>query len=452
MPSSSSSPLLSRGSYSEAQRIAAVLRKETVGGALLLVGAAVALVWANSPWGAAYETLRDIRVGPASLHLDLSLGTWAADGLLAIFFFVAGLELKREFVAGDLREPRRAALPIAAAVGGMAVPALLFVLFNLGGEAGSLRGWAIPSATDIAFALAVLAVISTHLPSALRTFLLTLAVVDDLLAIVVIAIFYTEQLSIAFLALTLLPLAVFGFLVQKRVRSWWLLLPLAVLTWVFMHESGIHATVAGVLLAFTVPVVRSDAAGGPDAGPGLAEQFEHRIRPLSAGVAVPVFAFFSAGVAVGGLSGLGASLGDSIAIGIMAGLVLGKAIGITGATWLVSRFTRAQLDENLGWPDVLGLSLLGGIGFTVSLLITELAYGAESASYDHAKVGILVGTLAAALLATVVLRLRNSGYKRMYEEENRDVDQDGIPDAWDPVDDRRARPDGDVSPRPSADG
>ncbi len=441
---STSSRLLSRGSYPEAQRIASVLRKETVGGALLLIGAAIALIWANSPWGGAYETLRDTRVGPASLHLDLTLGTWAADGLLAIFFFVAGLELKREFVAGDLREPRRAALPIAAAVGGMAVPALIFVLFNLGGAGGALRGWAIPSATDIAFALAVLAVISTHLPSALRTFLLTLAVVDDLLAIVVIAIFYTEQLSIGFLALSLLPLAVFGFLVQKRIRSWWLLLPLAALTWVFMHESGIHATVAGVLLAFTVPVVRSEAAGGPDAGPGLAEHFEHRLRPLSAGVAVPVFAFFSAGVAVGWLSGLGDSLGDSIAIGIVVGLVAGKAIGISAATWLVSRFTRAQLDENLGWPDVVGLSLLGGIGFTVSLLITELAYGTESPSYDSAKVGILAGTLAAALLATVVLRLRNRRYRVMYEAEQSDVDADGIPDAWDPVDDR--------APRPSADG
>jgi Na+:H+ antiporter, NhaA family len=437
---STSNRLLSRGSYPEAQRIASVLRKETVGGALLLVGAAIALVWANSPWSGAYESLRDARVGPSSLHLDLSLGTWAADGLLAIFFFVAGLELKREFVAGDLREPRRAALPIAAAVGGMAVPALFFVLLNLGGREGALAGWAIPSATDIAFALAVLAVISTHLPSALRTFLLTLAVVDDLLAIVVIAIFYTEQLSIAFLALALLPLAAFAFLVQRRVRSWWLLLPLAALTWVFMHESGVHATVAGVLLAFTVPVVRSEAAGGPDAGPGLAEHFEHRIRPLSAGVAVPVFAFFSAGVAVGGVSGLGASLGDSIAIGIVVGLVAGKAIGITAATWLVSRFTRAELDENLGWPDVVGLSLLGGIGFTVSLLITELAYGAESESYDHAKVGILAGTIAAALLATVVLRLRNRRYKRMHEEEQRDVDRDGIPDAWDPVDDRVERP------------
>jgi NhaA family Na+:H+ antiporter len=431
-------PLLGRGSWAETRRISDILRKETVGGALLLVAAAVALVWANSPWGAVYETLRDTRVGPASLHLDLTLGTWAADGLLAIFFFVAGLELKREFVAGDLREPRRAALPIAAAVGGMAVPALFFVLLNLGRDDDALRGWAIPAATDIAFALAVLAVISTHLPAALRTFLLTLAVVDDLLAIVVIAVFYTDDFSLTALLLSLLPLALFGLLVQKRIRSWWLLLPLAALTWVFMHESGVHATVAGVLLAFTVPVVRSEAAGGPDAGPGLAEHFEHRFRPISAGIAVPVFAFFSAGVAVGGLSGLIESVTDSVAVGITVGLVLGKAIGITGATWLVSRFTRAELDAQLGWPDVLGLSLLGGIGFTVSLLITELAFGLGTETYDHAKVGILSGTLLAALLATVVLRLRNRRYKRIYEDERADFDRDGIPDVYqrETVDDR----------------
>ena len=211
--------LFSRGSYLEATRIAAVLRKETVGGVLLMVGALIALVWANSPWSAAYESLRDLEVGPhldlgpVPLHLDLTLGTWAADGLLAIFFFVVGLELKREFVAGDLREPRRAVLPVAAAVGGMIVPAVLFTLVNLGTGDGALKGWAIPTATDIAFALAVLAVISTHLPTALRTFLLTLAVVDDLLAITVIAIFYTEQLNVPALLLSLLPLAVFGFLV-----------------------------------------------------------------------------------------------------------------------------------------------------------------------------------------------------------------------------------------------
>jgi NhaA family Na+:H+ antiporter len=340
---------------------------------------------------------------------------------------------------------------VAAAVGGMAVPALFFVLLNLGRDDGALRGWAIPSATDIAFALAVLAVISTHLPAALRTFLLTLAVVDDLLAILVIAVFYTDELSVVALVLSFLPLAVFGFLVQKRIRSWWLLLPLALVTWVLMHESGVHATVAGVLLAFTVPVVRSEAAGGPDAGPGMAEHFEHRVRPISAAIAVPIFAFFSAGVALGGLSGLAASATDSVAVGITVGLVAGKAIGITGATWLVSRFTRAQLDENLRWPDVLGLALLGGIGFTVSLLITELAFGLGSETYDHAKVGILTGTILAAALAAVILRLRNRTYKRMYEEERADFDRDGIPDVYqrETVDDRADhKPEGDGPPPP----
>jgi NhaA family Na+:H+ antiporter len=424
------SRLLSRGSYPEATRIAALLRKETVGGALLLAGTVIALVWANSPWAESYATLRDTRVGPASLHLDLTLGTWAADGLLAVFFFVAGLELKREFVAGDLRDPRKAALPVAAAVGGMVVPALLYAAVNLGAGHGALSGWAIPTATDIAFALAVLAVISTHLPTALRTFLLTLAVVDDLLAITIIALFYTSALSLTPLLLALVPLAVFTFLVQKRVRWWWLLLPLAVLTWALVHASGVHATVAGVLLGFAVPVVRSEAAGGPDAGPGLAEHLEHRFRPISAGFAVPVFAFFSAGVTVGGLTGLRASLTDSVALGIVVALVAGKTIGISAATWLVSRFTRAELDEELGWPDVLGLALLGGIGFTVSLLIGELAFGVGSERDDHVKVGVLVGTVTAALLATVVLRLRNRRYRRIHEAEQVDADADGVPDVY----------------------
>jgi Na+:H+ antiporter, NhaA family len=187
---------------------------------------------------------------------------------------------------------------------------------------------------------------------------------------------------------------------------------------------------AGVLLGFAVPVVRSQAAGGPDAGPGMAEHFEHRFRPISAGFAVPVFAFFSAGVTVGGLTGLRASLTDSVALGIVVALVVGKTIGITAATWLVSRFTRAELDEDLGWPDVLGLSLLGGIGFTVSLLIGELAFGAGSERDEHVKVGVLLGTVLAALLAAVVLRLRNRRYRRIAEQEARDDDGDGVPDVY----------------------
>ena len=418
-----------RGSWTESVRVADVLRKETVGGALLLVAAVVALVWANSPASGSYTALRDLTLGPESLDLELSLGAWAADGLLAIFFFVVGVELKREFVAGDLRDPRRAALPILAALGGVVVPALVYLLVTSGTD-GAATGWAIPTATDIAFALAVLAIISTHLPTALRTFLLTLAVVDDLVAVSIIAVFYTADLDVGLLVAALVPLALFAVAVQRRIRSWWLLLPLAAATWTLVHASGVHATVAGVLLGFTVPVLRSRAAGGPEAGPGLAEHFEHRLRPLSAGLAVPVFAFFAAGVPVGGLAGLRESLSDPLTLGIVAGLLVGKPIGVFGTTWLVARFTHATLDEDLEWLDVLGVALLAGIGFTVSLLIGELAFGGGAGAQDHAKVGILTGSLVSALVASVLVKSRDRAYRRIVEQEEVDTDADGIPDVY----------------------
>ncbi len=408
--------LFSAGRREESFRIGQVLRKETVGGALLLAAAVAALFWANSPWSDAYADVRDFAFGPEALDLHLTVGTWAADGLLAIFFFVAGLELKREFVSGDLRDPRRAALPVAAALGGMAMPALLFVVVNAGTGDGALKGWAIPTATDIAFALAVLAVISTHLPVALRTFLLTLAVVDDLFAIIIIALFFTSDLSLLPLAAALAPLAAFTVLVQRGVRVWWVLLPLAGATWALVHASGVHATVAGVLLGFAVPVLAREAPDRPDR-PALAEHFEHRFRPVSAGVSVPVFAFFAAGVTVGGLEGLGSALRDPIAIGIVVGLVLGKLIGICGATLLVARFTHAELDEQLTWTDVVGLALLGGIGFTVSLLIGELAYGAGTPHDENVKVGVLAGSILAAALATAVLRVRNRAHRNIDRAE-----------------------------------
>jgi NhaA family Na+:H+ antiporter len=424
--------LFARGSWPESSRVGEILRAETTGGMLLIVGAFIATVWANTPWQDVYTSLRDHVVGPASLHLDLSLGTWAADGLLAIFFFVAGLELKREFVAGDLRDPRRAALPVVAAVGGMALPAVVYAAFNLGAD-GSLAGWAIPTATDIAFAVAILAVISTHLPAGLRTFLLALAVVDDLLAITIIALFYTDELHLDFLALSVLPVAAFGFLVQRRIRSGWLLIPLALVAWALVHASGVHATVAGVALAFTVPVRRRDGQHGA----GLAEHLEHVVRPVSAAFAVPVFAFFAAGVTIGGLDGLVTALQDPVAIGIVAGLVLGKTLGIAGSTWALATFTKADLDDELSWIDVVGMAMLAGIGFTVSLLIGELAFDAGSSREDHVKVGVLVGSLVATLLAAVVLRARNRVYRRICELEQRDADGDGIPDVYEHGGDER---------------
>ncbi|MFC4012510.1 Na+/H+ antiporter NhaA [Nonomuraea purpurea] len=420
-PTSRRTPrLLDRSTWPEARRIADILRKETIGGALLLAAALAAMVWANSPWAQTYQDLRAIEIGPAALHLNLDLAAWAADGLLAIFFFVAGLELKREFVAGDLRDLRRAAVPVAAAIGGVVVPALVYLAI----AGGAARGWAIPTATDIAFALAVLAVIGRSLPDALRTFLLTLAVVDDLIAIVIIAVFYTAQLAVLPLLGALVPLAVFAVLVRRGTRAWWLLLPPAFATWALVHASGVHATVAGVLLALTVPVLTDRAEDGP----GPAEHFEHRFRPISAGIAVPVFAFFSAGVALGGLSGLSETLTEPVALGIMAGLLVGKPLGILAATWLVARFTRATLDEGLAWIDMAGLAILAGIGFTVSLLIGELAFGA--AGDEQVKVAVLAGSLAAALLATVILRLRARLYRRIHQAETADADADGIPDLY----------------------
>lgn len=396
-------PIFSPGSAREASRVAEWLRRETVGG-FLLIGAAIAgLVAANTT--DFYARVRDTVVGPETLGLDLSLGTWAADGLLALFFFVVGLELKREFVAGDLRDPRQAALPVLAAVGGMAAPALIYLTLA---PSDARHGWAVPTATDIAFAVAVLSVLGAHLPSALRTFLLTLAIVDDLLAIVVIAIFYAHGLAFGWLAASALTIFTFGLLVQRRIRSAWLLLPLAIAAWGFMHASGIHATIAGVLLAFTVPVLRPDGADAP----GYAASLEQLVRPLSSGFAVPVFAFFSAGVAFGGWAGVERAASDHLTLAIVAGLVVGKTIGILGATWLLATFTHAELDRDLSWWDVAGLSMLAGIGFTVSLLIGDLAFGGSTAN-DHAKIGVLAGSVIAALCAAVVLRTRNRAYRRL---------------------------------------
>ena len=416
--------LLTRTTWPEWQRISELLRAETVGGALLLAAAAAALVWANSPWSASYDRLSNFVIGWESLHLELSVSAWAADGLLAIFFFVVGLELKREFVAGDLRDPARAALPIAAAVGGMAAPAAIFIGINLfAGQPENIDGWAVPIATDIAFALAVLAVLSTHLPSALRIFLLTLAVVDDLLAIIVIAVFYTDHLSVGPLLGALVPIALFGLAVQRGHRQWWILVPLAVVAWALAHASGVHATVAGVLLGFTVPVLGRHAA---------AERFEHRLRPLSAGVAVPVFAFFAAGVTVGGLSGFATALTHPLTIGVIAGLVLGKPIGIFCTTYLLARFTNASLDEDLAWRDVFGVALLAGIGFTVSLLIGELAFEDSPVADADVKIAVLTGSVVAGLLAAVVLISRNVVYRRIHILETTDADSDGVPDIYQP--------------------
>lgn len=416
--------LFSRGSWPEAKHVAEILRRETVGGILLLIGTVIALVWINSPVGRVYEQMRDFKLGPSSpFHLDLSLHGWAADGLLAIFFFVAGLEVKHEFLKGDLRDPRRALVPVAAAVCGVIVPAVVYLAATWN-HADLRQGWAIPTATDIAFALAILAVVGRFLPSSLRSFLLTLAVVDDLIAIAIIAFFYSDKVQPLYLGLAMIPLALFGFVTHKRMTQWWILVPLAVATWVLIHESGVHATVAGVLLGLAVPV---HTAEGEDQA--VSDRLDHALRPLSAGVAVPVFALMSAGVPVT-LSLLGETFTHPAALGVILGLIVGKFIGVLGGAYVTARFTKGELADDFEWWDVAAVALLAGVGFTVSLLVSELSFKDQLDVSELARAATLVGSLLAAGLASILLTMRNRTYRRIWVLENRDDNHDGIPDIY----------------------
>lgn len=423
------------GSKSESKRIGEILRKETVGGLLLVAAALVAILWANSPIADSYFALRDFEIGYEPWHLKLSLGAWAADGLLAIFFFLVGLELKREFVAGDLRSPRTAIVPVAAAAGGVLVPALIYTAI-VRGDADLAHGWAIPTATDIAFAVAVLALIGSRLPSALRIFLLTLAVVDDLIAIGIIAIFYTDEISFVPLGLALVTIAVYGVIAQRyrllfgrnRFAAWLILLPIGALAWALMHASGIHATIAGVLLGFTIPVLHRKRDAENVESPGLAEEFEHRFRPLSAGFAVPVFAFFAAGVSLGGWQGISAAAANPVTLAIIAALVLGKPIGIVATTWVTTRLLGTRLDPSYRWIDLAGVGLLAGIGFTVSLLVAELSFAAGSPEHDYAKVAVLAASVIAALAASAVLGVRNMQYARINRRLSQSISSAETPD------------------------
>lgn len=434
-----------RERYLESLWIERILQRETAGGLIIVGAAVIAVILANSPWGDSYFGLRDtyLSLGAGDYVWKISVGHLTADGLLAVFFFLVGLELKREFVSGELRDPRKAVVPVVAAIGGVIVPASLYLFITQSlGVPEAARGWAIPIATDIAFALAVLALVGTWLPIALRTFLLTLAVVDDLIGITVIAVFYTEEVVVSNLILSLVFIGIYGFFAQRyrdffHVRegaAWVILFPIGLVAWVFMYSSGVHATIAGVLLGLTVPVLRSKRerlANPNSADPGLAEVFEHRFRPISAGVAVPLFAFFAAGVSFGsGLGGFVMLLGSPVSLGIIASLVVGKSVGVFITTFLVTRIPGVSLPKGMAWIDLFAVALLAGIGFTVSLLIGELSFGLGTLLGDEAKIGILVGSVLAALFAAMILVGRNRYYQAVRQRETEDLDGDGIPDIY----------------------
>jgi Na+:H+ antiporter, NhaA family len=421
------------------------IHDEAFGGILLLVCALVALLWANSPWGAAYDALwsTELTLGTVQFHLTESLRHWVNDGLMAIFFFVVGLEIKREVLAGELSSPRQAALPAIAAVGGVLVPAGIFLLLNRGTEGG--QGWGIPMATDIAFALGVLALLGDRIPFGLTVFLTALAIVDDIAAVLVIAVFYTAQVHWEALGLAAVILVVLFAANRLGARRPVVYAILGLALWAAVFESGIHATVAGVLLAFTIPantridpgaflarsraiLQRFERAGGSDeseasiltngarqealaeledavegAGAPL-QRMEHVLHPWVAFAIIPLFALANAGVRIEG--DLGAAFGNRVTLGVVLGLVLGKQIGVTLGAWVAVRTGVADFPESVGWRHIYGAGWLAGIGFTMALFVADLAFtdSGEAVLLTAAKVGILVASLIAGIGGWLILR------------------------------------------------
>lgn len=419
----------------------AFFRQEASGGILLLGCTIIALAWANSPWGQTYHDFwhTNLSVTIGSYALSESLAHWVNDGLMAIFFFVVGLEIKRELLVGELASPRQAAVPMLAAVGGMAVPALVYVLFNYGTPAVS--AWAIPAATDIAFALGVVALLGKRVPTSLKIFLTALAIVDDIGAVLIIAIFYTSDISAAYLVAGAAILSLLVLTNLLGVRRPLVYAVLGIALWFAFLRSGVHATVAGVLLAFTIPSrVRIDGAtfvsfakkaigdferrGGDEndivtnacrqsAVHGLEEacehiqtpllRMEHGLHPLMSHAVMPIFALANAGVVLG--DGIGTALTSSVCLGVMFGLIIGKQIGVTAFTALAVKSGIGKLSSGTTWRQIYGTSWLAGIGFTMSLFIANIAFEEDLQSLQYAKVGILAGSLVSGTVGFVVLRL-----------------------------------------------
>jgi len=399
--------------------------REVAGGILLLVATAIALIWVNSGWGDSYNDFwhTEIELAVGTWHLPhMSLGHFVNDALMALFFFVVGLEIKRELVTGDLSSVRAAALPAIGALGGMVVPALFYIMLNTTGEAS--RGWGIPMATDIAFAVGIVALLGSRVSPKIKLFLLTLAIVDDIGAIAVIAIFYSSDLSVGWLLTALIGLI--AVWVLKRVRVWAIpvYVVLGLFVWYATLESGVHATIAGVALGLLTParplLNKRDAQQIVDALPSdanvdevrhasflaqesvpLTERLENMLHPFTAFMIIPVFALANAGIKLSGDT-ISDAAGSNITIGIILGLVFGKPVGITLFTWAATRYG-FTLPEGVNWPQFIGMGFAAGIGFTVSIFVAGLAFESPGVT-DLAKIGILVASLIAAVAALLLLR------------------------------------------------
>ena len=410
---------------------------ESASGVVLLLAAAAALFWANAPFGETYERFwsTPVTVSIGALHLDETLRLVVNDGLMAVFFFVVGLEIKRELATGDLRNPRVAALPAFAALGGMVVPALIYVAFTAGSPA--VHGWGIPMATDIAFTLGVVALLGARIPVGGRLFLLTLAIADDIGAIIVIAVFYTDSISAWYLGSALLTLALIGLAARTGIRSLTFYVPAALAVWFLLLESGVHATIAGVAVGLLTParamysdrdfrdrsrriLERAEARSGVpheheridheslvlsaiarESVPPV-QRVENALHPWSSFVVVPIFALANAGVRFEGIA-LGSALTSDVALGVSVGLLVGKTIGISLFSWLAVRLRVGTLPAAVTWRQITGLAMVAGIGFTVSLFVAGLSF-ADAATTDLAKTGIFAGSLVAGVLGYLVLR------------------------------------------------
>ncbi len=413
---------------------------EAAGGVVLLISAIAALIWANAPFGESYDTFwntpLNLEIGEL-IHLDESLKDFVNDALMVVFFFVVGLEVKRELVLGELRDPKHAALPAIAALGGMIVPALIFLAFVAGEGGGAARGWGIPIATDIAFSVGVISLLGRRVSISAKLFLLTLAIADDIAAIAVIAIFYTSRLQTGWLLAAVVSLLLIRAASRIGVRSMIFYVVAGIATWFFVFESGVHATLAGVALGFLTPAAawysdeeyfaranwvlshrKMDEAGPLSAAridqnaltlanvsresvPPL-QRLEHALHPWSSFVIVPIFALANAGVRFSNVD-VGAAVTSSVSMGVAFGLVAGKIVGITGAAWLAIRFNLGKMPRRTGWSQIVGLAALAGIGFTVSLFVTELAFTDELLG-NRAKIGIFIGSTVSGVVGYLLLR------------------------------------------------
>jgi NhaA family Na+:H+ antiporter len=375
----------------------AFISSEASGGIVLMAAAALALVVANSPLSASYFAVLETYVA------GLSVLHWVNDGLMALFFLLVGLEVKRELVDGQLSTWERRILPGAAAAAGMAVPALIFAAVNWG-DPLALRGWAIPAATDIAFALAVLALVGSRAPVSLKVFLTAVAIIDDLGAIVIIALFYTAELALPALGAALAGLGVLVILNRRGVTALWPYLLTGLLIWWLVLQSGVHATLAGVAVALTIPLRPSPAR--PDDAASPLHRLEHKLHSPVAFAVVPIFGFANAGLSFEGLSA--GNLIQPLPLGIALGLFLGKQLGIFGTVWVLVKLNLADVPANATWRQVYGVSLLCGIGFTMSLFIGGLAFDGAGHLSDHVKIGVLSGSILSALTGYALLRTSRS--------------------------------------------